>query len=1305
MSIGLPLGVYAEEITENLITNVTMTTKDDVEINADKYPMNKPLLGSEVIVNYTWELENGHRYKSGDIFEFQLPEEFELYNDIDGELTTSFGSVGTYKVTKDGNAVFTFNEEIEKNSNISGTLKVWSIFSETTITGSTKQLIKFPTKTGILEIPVVFQVDSGKPIGKSGVPDNTYNASTIEWTIDVNTKLDTISNASVKDTIEEGQILVKDSIHVYALDVNLDGTATQGALASPDSITINVVDEKDIEVGFGEDINSAYRIVYQTNITNEDQQTFSNTATLFEGDKEVDSATSSVSVQRGGHLAKESTGYNAATQTVNWRIKYNYNQKSIPQNEAFLEDFLPEGHKLKQDSLNVYKVTLDANGEEEKSTTVDSAEYNLSNLTGDEPHTFTLQFKDAISSAYKIEYSTEAINPVYENGTVVNKVVTVEEEKTASRGIQQVLLIKNAQNPNYKDKTVDWKIELNGNSFEMTGLILEDSFVGNGLELIENSVKITSSTGELVKDVDYRLVPHTTFKEGFKVEFRKMINEKLVLTYKTGFDPSVSEFKNRAKISWNESEKPKEVIASFDPDLYTKSNGYKKGSYNAVTKEITWEVGVNYNLQTINKAIVEDYLLQGQTLVDGSLQVYNVSLTGGANGVERGDLLSSDDYTFDHTITKNDNPGFKLTFKNPIDSGYIITYKTSVDGQLIVDKYHNTATLFNNTDKLTDLTASVSVKHGGEYITKDALQDGKVMNWTVHINRGQSTIANTTITDTPSNNIIYLENSFVLYDTKVNEDGTVSKGTPLVKNEDYTLNFLTDEDGNDIFKLSFKDTIDSAYILEYQTYINAQNGDTVSNKVKLDGEGFTNEDNEDTKTFTVRLSGGIGTGSGETGELTVYKVDADDSEKLLPGAEFTLYDSEGKIAIKTIKTDENGQAVFSKLLYGKYILKETSAPYGYTFDISDNGREIEIDKEKVEVTITNKKLVQAVELLKFDAADLSVPLANAIFKLQKHDGTEYVDTDKIDLHTNEDGKLMVGNLEPGKYQFIETKAPFGYELDPTSIQFDILPNQTEIVTVTHSNKQYKGEVELTKVRKGNHSTTLKGAVFNLLNENGEIIIKDLTTNDEGKIVVSDLIPGKYQFVETKAPSGYRLNTAPLNFTIADDQRVILLFENDRKSSGGGGGGNNTPENPGGNTGDPGDDNTTDTPSDNEAPENPGDNNTPENPGDNNTPGKPGNNNTPENPGDNNTPGKPGNNNTPENPGDNTPGNSTSSPEIPGNNDSLGDVNGNNNTTVNNNTQNYELPNTSTNMYTLLATGITLLLLAFTMMLFNFRRES
>ena len=98
----------------------------------------------------------------------------------------------------------------------------------------------------------------------------------------------------------------------------------------------------------------------------------------------------------------------------------------------------------------------------------------------------------------------------------------------------------------------------------------------------------------------------------------------------------------------------------------------------------------------------------------------------------------------------------------------------------------------------------------------------------------------------------------------------------------------------------------------------------MSNKAKIAGNQLTVKNTETTETIEVRMSSGSGGGSATKGRgnLEIIKVDNDNKNTLLTGAEFTLYDRTGKTVIRKITTDKDGIAKFNNLKRDKYLLKK-----------------------------------------------------------------------------------------------------------------------------------------------------------------------------------------------------------------------------------------------------------------------------------------------------------------------------------------------------------------------------------------------
>ncbi|MFD3450375.1 SpaA isopeptide-forming pilin-related protein [Microbacteriaceae bacterium 4G12] len=1134
-----------KQITENILTNVTMTDQNDKPFND---PNNRPNTDSPANIYFDWSLPESLHAKKGDYYTFNLPTQFIIYNTVTGDLIDGNGDIiGTFVVTKDGQVTMTFNEKVENDPNISGKLELHTQFNKEKIKGSTKQEIVFPIKDKDVSITIDFKPNINQSTDKSGSPNKQWNADQIAWTVNVNKTKDTLTNVIVKDPMPAGLSLNTNSIKVYHLDVDIDGNTTLGAEADPNEYTIISSNGSNLEIAFKDKINQAYQIQYTTKITDDTVTTFDNTVTVSSDNIKDQTATATVTVPHGKHLDKTSA-YDPKIQTVNWTITYNGDEKTIKHNDAILKDLFDNTHQLVAGSIEVKKATYDAQGNLTAGDLI--TDYTVTPTTADKKNGFDLQFTNDITNAYIITYKTKSVSNVINDGQVTNTVTADSNSNSSNTAdFAQQNIIKSHGSPNYKDKTTTWSIVVNNNNYEMNNAVITDTFASGGLTLQDGTFKIhdNESNRDLQKDTDYTLnVTGSGFTVNLIGSSYSKTTSTLVITYTTKFDYSKisadhSIFKNTADVTWKDAsnnEQKSSSTATFDPDWFTKFNGFKTGSYNAQTKEITWQIGVNYNNLAIQDPSVSDVLHDGQKLVPGSVEVRYLTLTGAEYGYQIGDKIPVNQYSIDDPTDKNGNT-LTVHFNQSINSAYYITFKTTIDGELIKDRYDNTVILKDGSTNVSQIGGAVGINNGGKFVTKTAQQDDKYINWSVSINESQSTLAHAKITDNPTDNQIIVADSFHLYPTTVDVNGNLTKDTTneLKQDIDYTLKITTDNDtGKQQFEVAFLKPIDRAYILDYKTFINAGNNEKVSNAVKLSADRITTENVETVEEIIVKVSSGSGTGSNSKGALGIKKVDAADKNKTLAGAEFTLYDSTGKTVIRTLTTDNTGIVTFNNLRYGDYLLKETKAPKGYLISEElKTGKLVTVNsKNNNNYTLENTKYVGKVVLTKTDN-ESGEKLKDAIFTLQDQNGNTVSGYEK--LTTDDQGQLTADDLQPGSYQLKETKAPANYDLDGKPIPFTIAENQTTVIKVSATNSLTKGGVELTKID-ADDKHALEGAVFSLQDKDGKDIQIDLKTNQNGKIVVHDLKPGDYQFVETKAPIHYDLSVKPIKFTIEKGQTKI-----------------------------------------------------------------------------------------------------------------------------------------------------------------------
>ncbi len=212
--------------------------------------------------------------------------------------------------------------------------------------------------------------------------------------------------------------------------------------------------------------------------------------------------------------------------------------------------------------------------------------------------------------------------------------------------------------------------------------------------------------------------------------------------------------------------------------------------------------------------------------------------------------------------------------------------------------------------------------------------------------------------------------------------------------------------------------------------------------------------------------------------------------------------------------------------------------------------------EATEASTTLKITIPSVNIKKVDE-NTNEALKGAEFNIYK-DVNENGKLESEDVFiikteiTNSSGITTVTGLTPGKYIAKEIKAPEGYLLDSTAIQtFEIKANGNSI------NLQF-GDIEplgtITINKTNNLGNKLAGAEFQIIaNENiknatktktyytkGQVV-KTAITNSNGQIIVNNLPLGNYLVKETKAPTGYLLNTNTYNVNLLyKDQNTAVI---------------------------------------------------------------------------------------------------------------------------------------------------------------------
>ncbi|MGM0168333.1 hypothetical protein IGI39_004088 [Enterococcus sp. AZ135] len=1142
---------------------------------------------TNVRIYYTWSIPEDVRSQinPGDYFDFELPPELIPKNPVSGDLKNDEGEVyATYTVDKDGKIRFTFTDEVQNQSEINGRFFFDTIFNKEHIDGPGDITIHYPVEDDLPPVDVEIHPDTEKSIDKTGHFDRTPNPSSVEWTVDMNQSMKHLSDATITEKWPDG--INYKSVEVMELVMNLDGTVKEtGRKLNPDEYTVDANGNVTI-LG---DTNKAYRLVYQTDIDESTKPedggkvSFTNTAILTDkNDPDGFDAKATVTNNYGKPIEKNMTGYDPNNQQFNWEIKYNYNEKNIPKDQATISDTISDNMDLVDGSIKLYPITFDDQGNEVKGAALEEGtDYILA--PNPDGKGFVVKFLNDLDQAVKVEYKTKVDGIVTDPTQVNNSVTTGTGQTDGDKGTaQQQNVIKNLTNVDYSTHKAEWTININKNHYYMEDLILNDTYspvpglsmaikpdLTPDFEILDVTTNKVLTPGtdydlELVKDLNGN---ETGFKVVFKGDYQTT-HDEFKLTYLTNFDvtlldpdnPEMDHYKNNMSADWSDQNGGKhhsDDEQDFKPNDPYQLNAQKSGQYNAQTKHITWTIAVNLSGNILSNAQLKDAIKDNQDYVAGSLKIYEAEVQKDGTVVKKEPETVVNDQMRNYEEPSDSNgQTLLIDFPNQVTTTYLIEFETSVDGKIISgsNQYENLAQYVNSGDD-RNVIGEVSVKNGGKYVQKAGEQDSQnpdYVNWHAVINPSQSTLDNVVIKDDPTENQVIDQDSIKLYETTVTTDGTVTPNydKPLTVNKDYTVEVTTDNvTGKQELTIKMLHEIDKAYQLEYRSYITssaAGNKDTVSNKITVTGDNQQTVSGGDGQDVIVEINHSGGSATGKKGKLTIQKTEADGKTKLT-GAHFQLWNTTKTQLLREGDLDANGQITFGSLPYGEYLLFETKAPDGFT--ISNDlvvGRRITIDENTsangaAPLTIPNER--NKVIFQKLDENGDPIKLGNGVakgarFKLEKLSVLSLAPSlwSEVPLNpdtTNSEGILQIDSLPLGFYRLTELEAPTGYILDSQPIYFTVYRNSNyQLPTVNVSRKNYQGSAEL--IKHDNAGNPLSGATFDVIDSQGKKINQTpLVSQDDGKVTIEGLAPGNYKFVETKAPSGYVLNTKEIPFTIAD----------------------------------------------------------------------------------------------------------------------------------------------------------------------------
>jgi uncharacterized repeat protein (TIGR01451 family) len=260
----------------------------------------------------------------------------------------------------------------------------------------------------------------------------------------------------------------------------------------------------------------------------------------------------------------------------------------------------------------------------------------------------------------------------------------------------------------------------------------------------------------------------------------------------TKFDEKVISGNDKEEIEFDlgGSGNSKLIEVDFEQPEKPDASIHKKGSYDASTNEITWEIIVNPENVKVEEVNIVDVISEGQEFIEDSVKINEQD-------------ANKEDYKYDITEGK-----LTYTFLDTIETVQMITFKTKLasmglesHGKTIVEK--NQATFTHDDTQVVSNEATVVIKP--DFIQKTGKYDEatKTIKWTINVNNSSQTIEKAVVTDDIPDGLKFVDGSVKVdgkEDSNYNlKDKKFTYTFPGTIKEPHTIEFLTDVVDKDIY--------------------------------------------------------------------------------------------------------------------------------------------------------------------------------------------------------------------------------------------------------------------------------------------------------------------------------------------------------------------------------------------------------------------------------------------------------------------------------------------------------------------------
>ena len=228
-------------------------------------------------------------------------------------------------------------------------------------------------------------------------------------------------------------------------------------------------------------------------------------------------------------------------------------------------------------------------------------------------------------------------------------------------------------------------------------------------------------------------------------------------------------------------------------------------------------------------------------------------------------------------------------------------------------------------------------------------------------------------------------------------------------------------------------------------------------------------------------------------------------------------------------TNENGVAMFDKLVIGKYVITEDGSTVPAAYLTADE-QEVTVEyNETAEVAFENIEKTGSIKVQKRTEGQKNVEGITFYLKGTSDTGREI----NIPATTNKDGIAVFENVPIGTYSIIEDEetVPYGYLV---ADEKEVTVIYSETVDAEIINNEQTGTIKVHKRTEGD--LNISGITFYLkgTSDSGREINVPATTDKDGVAVFENVPVGTYKIIEDK-------ETVPYGYLVAAEKEVTVTY--------------------------------------------------------------------------------------------------------------------------------------------------------------------